>query len=75
MVAIVESVYELLGNQPGVIVHCGAGIGRAGTIAVATLIRFGFSASEALATVYDAREGAGPESGLQAEFIRRYRQN
>ncbi len=52
------------------IVHCGAGMGRAGTIAVCVLNRLGVPVDEALATVAAERPGAGPEVGAQLELVK-----
>ena len=48
------------------LVHCGAGIGRAGTIAVCILMLHGLSADDALALVASHRPMAGPESAPSA---------
>jgi hypothetical protein len=55
-----------------VIVHCGAGIGRAGTMAILTLMTLGHSADEAAATVRRCRPMAGPEAGPQRELVADY---
>lgn len=52
------------------LVHCAAGIGRAGTTAVCILIRVGVPIGEALRTVAEARAMAGPEAGSQAALVR-----
>jgi protein-tyrosine phosphatase len=54
-----------------VLLHCGAGYGRSGTVAVCVLIALGIE--DALATVSVARPGAGPEVGAQRELIERFR--
>jgi atypical dual specificity phosphatase len=51
------------------IMHCGAGIGRAGTMAAALLIRMGRSRTQALSTVAAHRPMAGPEAGAQEAFL------
>lgn len=51
------------------VVHCAAGIGRAGTTAVCTLMMLGSSADTALATVRHHRPMAGPEAGGQFELV------
>lgn len=51
------------------LVHCGAGIGRAGTIAAVTLIRQGMTADAALAHVRRHRPMAGPEVGAQQDLV------
>lgn len=51
------------------LMHCGAGIGRAGTIAAAVLLHAGRSLGDALATVAAARPMAGPEVGAQSDLL------
>lgn len=53
----------------GLLLHCGAGIGRAGTLAAALLMGLGETREGALATVAAARPLAGPEAGAQAELL------
>jgi protein-tyrosine phosphatase len=53
----------------GLVVHCGAGIGRAGTIAIAVLVLLGESLDEASQHVRSHRPMAGPEAGRQLEFL------
>jgi protein-tyrosine phosphatase len=50
------------------LVHCGAGQGRAGTLAVALLLALGASLDDALATVAAARPLAGPQSDVQRDL-------
>jgi hypothetical protein len=52
------------------VIHCGAGIGRAGTSAVALLVLDGWGLDEALAHVRASRPMAGPEVGAQMELVR-----
>jgi protein-tyrosine phosphatase len=51
------------------LVHCGAGIGRAGTIATCLLIELGMEADEALDHVAAHRPMAGPEVGAQRDLV------
>lgn len=51
------------------LVHCGAGIGRAGTMAAALLMRLGASMTDALSTVAAHRPMAGPEAGAQRDLL------
>lgn len=51
------------------IVHCGAGIGRAGTTAVAVLVHYGMALDDALVMVRAHRPMAGPEAGTQLELV------
>lgn len=53
-----------------VIVHCGAGIGRAGTTAVAVLVSLAVPLDEALERVRRHRPAAGPEVGSQLDLVR-----
>lgn len=54
----------------GLVVHCGAGIGRAGTTAAALLVLLGSSVDDALDHVRAHRPMAGPEVGGQLELVR-----
>jgi ADP-ribosyl-[dinitrogen reductase] hydrolase len=53
----------------GVLVHCGAGIGRAGTIAAALLLALGVDLDTALQQVADARPTAGPQADVQQHLL------
>lgn len=55
----------------GVVVHCAAGIGRAGTTAIAVLMLLGMPLDEARVHVRAHRPMAGPEAGSQLEFLER----
>ena len=68
-VALIETLYERLLAGERLLVHCGAGIGRAGTVAVGLLMTTGLSRQEALTTVATHRPMAGPEVGAQVELI------
>jgi hypothetical protein len=59
---------ELRGGRD-VVVHCAAGIGRSGTVAVCTLMRLGVAEAEARRTVAHHRPMAGPEVGAQHELV------
>jgi protein-tyrosine phosphatase len=50
-----------------VLIHCGAGIGRTGTLAACVLIALGETATNAQEAVSDA--GSGPERPAQRELI------
>jgi protein-tyrosine phosphatase len=52
-----------------VLVHCGAGIGRAGTLAAAVLMALGLARAQALTEVAAARPLAGPEAGAQSDLL------
>ena len=51
------------------LMHCAAGIGRTGTMAVCLLMRLGIPRDEALAHVAAHRPMAGPEVGAQLELV------
>jgi len=51
------------------LMHCAAGIGRTGTLAVCLLMRLGLPRDEALAHVARHRPMAGPEVGAQLELV------
>ena len=51
------------------LVHCAAGIGRAGTIGVCLLMELGMARDEALAHVAGHRPMAGPEVGAQRALV------
>lgn len=53
-----------------VIVHCGGGVGRAGTTAVAVLVSLAVPLDEALEHVRRHRPMAGPEVGAQLALVR-----
>jgi hypothetical protein len=58
-----------LAEGQGLLMHCGAGIGRAGTLAAALLMSFGISRRRALATIRVNRPMAGPEAGAQEGLL------
>ena len=66
-----RSLLARLADGDGLIVHCAAGIGRAGTTAVALLVLSGWELTHALAHVRQHRPMAGPEAGSQLELLRR----
>jgi len=66
---LVDELRRRLQSGEHVVLHCGAGIGRAGTIAAALLMRAGLSHDEALARVASSRPMAGPEAGAQRDLL------
>jgi len=67
--ALVDGVLRHLREGRTVLAHCGAGIGRAGTLAAAVLIAGGATVEEAVATVAASRPLAGPEAGAQSALL------
>ena len=65
----VEDVTTRVRDTGNVLVHCAAGIGRAGTTAVAVCMMLGMNMNEALEHVRLHRPMAGPEAGSQVLFI------
>lgn len=51
------------------LVHCGAGLGRAGTVAAALLLALGAELDEALRVVADSRPAAGPQADVQQALL------
>lgn len=72
MQELVESIGVRLAAGERVLVHCAAGMGRAGTSAACVLVRYGASVDDALATVARCRPGAGPEAGVQLDLVRAF---
>lgn len=60
---------ERLHAGDNIVMHCAAGIGRAGTMAVCLLMALGVGKDDALATVAAARPMAGPEAGAQLDLV------
>jgi Cyclin-dependent kinase inhibitor 3 (CDKN3) len=66
---LVDDLATRLRRGDGLVVHCAAGIGRAGTTAVAILIALGETPEHALRHVRAHRPMAGPEVGAQQQFV------
>lgn len=66
---VYQGVVDRLSRGESVVVHCAAGIGRAGTLAVAVCQLAGMPLNEALAHVRKHRPGAGPEVGSQLDAV------
>ena len=66
---MLEQLRARLEDGETLLLHCGAGIGRAGTVAAALLITMGLELHDALATVAANRPTAGPEVGVQADLL------
>ena len=69
VVPFLEGLEALLDDGHHLLMHCGAGIGRAGTMAASLLIRRGVALEAALQTVSVHRPLAGPEAGTQRQLI------
>ena len=69
VVSLYRSVTEDLRAGRRIVVHCAAGRGRAGTLAVAVCFLQGLSLEEAMAHVRRHRPGAGPEAGSQLHVL------
>lgn len=65
--ALARNIASKLRDGENVLIHCGAGVGRTGTLAASTLIALGLDRSEALARV--SRAGSGPERSKQSELV------
>jgi protein-tyrosine phosphatase len=66
---LLRELRSRLRSGQSLLVHCGAGIGRAGTVAAALLVTMGSSAADAVAHVAAHRPMAGPEAGAQTELL------
>jgi len=69
MLPMFTQIVETLRTGRHVIVHCAAGIGRAGTTAVAVCMMLGHGAERACDLVRASRPMAGPEAGTQHELV------
>ena len=68
-IGFVNDVASRVRDSSSVLVHCAAGIGRAGTTAVAVCMILGMERFEAMDHVRMHRPMAGPEAGSQHDFI------
>ncbi|MDZ7673529.1 MAG: tyrosine-protein phosphatase [Acidimicrobiales bacterium] len=66
---LADEILRRLDLGHSVLVHCGAGIGRAGTMAAAVLLRRGVDLDTTLDTIAACRPTAGPEAGAQTELL------
>jgi len=67
--ALLARLRDRLEHGHMLLLHCGAGIGRAGTVAAALLIMMGMDGDAAVALVASSRPMAGPEAGAQAQLL------
>lgn len=70
--SVIDAVRRRLDAGEGVIIHCGAGIGRAGTLASAVLLSLGMSLDGALAHLRAHRPMAGPQTREQEDALEEY---
>jgi protein-tyrosine phosphatase len=68
-IALLRQLRDRIEEGETLLVHCGAGIGRAGTVAAGILLTLGAALDEALAIVAASRPMAGPEAGAQRELL------
>jgi len=54
-----------------IVIHCRAGIGRTGIIAAAILVHAGYSSTEALQTISEARGIEVPDTDEQAQWVKK----
>lgn len=68
---LVDDINQHLDQGTGVMVHCGAGYGRAGIVCISVLTSRGMELDDAVAAVRAARPAAGPQSHSQEAQIAR----
>ena len=66
---LVDKIAVRLEHGEHVLIHCADGLGRAGTTAVAVLLRFDQPLDASLAHVRACRPLAGPEAGTQIDLV------
>lgn len=71
MLSLIEAIGDRLERGEGVVVHCGAGWGRAGLVAALVLVAHGATVPESLDRVRAARPAAGPQSEDQHRQLAR----
>jgi protein-tyrosine phosphatase len=72
--SFLDTLKDRLRAGEGLVIHCGAGIGRAGTTATALLMDLGVPLRDALSAVRAARPAAGPQTGEQDALLEQYAQ-
>jgi protein-tyrosine phosphatase len=65
---LAKDIGNNLQEGENILIHCGAGIGRTGTLAVLTLIGIGLTAEESQVRV--AIAGSFPETNIQKKFVK-----
>jgi protein-tyrosine phosphatase len=68
--SFVAELVVRLDRGDSLLMHCGAGVGRAGTVATCVLMEMGTGPDDALRIVAEHRPLAGPEAGAQHEAVR-----
>ncbi|MEO0495546.1 MAG: hypothetical protein AAF081_19230 [Actinomycetota bacterium] len=71
MTSLIEAVVDRIERGESVVVHCGAGWGRAGLVGALVLIAHGAAVLEALDRIRAARPAAGPQSEEQHQQLAR----
>ncbi len=71
--ALVDVLLAEVTAGEDVLIHCGAGIGRAGTLACAVLMAAGSDVPTALRVVAQNRPMGGPEAGQQSDMLHEFR--
>jgi len=66
-VELIEYIASSLKKGERILIHCGAGVGRTGMVAICVLLRLGLNKDGAVRLVDHA--GSGPENAGQKEFI------
>jgi hypothetical protein len=66
---LVDELLRRLALGQGLLLHCGAGFGRAGTTAACLLVLLGAEPDEAINVVAASRPMAGPEAGSQRLLV------
>jgi protein-tyrosine phosphatase len=69
LVPLADDLHGRLRAGHGLVVSCGAGIGRAGTLAATLLVLDGAELGEALEVVARSRPMAGPQTSEQLAFL------